>query len=347
MAKAFTYSQRLGAISDEQFAAATARLDVGKFLRATPITSGLFGQNVFLGTTRGEFVLRGAPHYVSDPTSGGAYVRNDLWQFRKEAFFARLLHERTQAPAPWPMLLDEASDIFGWPYLIMPRMPGECFSDRSIREIPRAAQLRAARALARGLSEQQKLEWTFAGDFDFSMTLAPYPRGHAAHLVTETSTFTDRARANGSIRTEDDAWLAEIFDPAQAGPPSGRPSVYVHGDFKFNNLTLSGGAADWRVTGIFDLHESRFGDGASDLCRQVCSYLDFGDEECARAFLSEYHSGVADDTTIKDRMPLYIVSDRMKFWEYFTRPDVDADWLKGKTFKGWTGSYVERILKLL
>jgi len=46
----------------------------------------------------------------------------------------RLLHEHTGAPVPWPYLYDEASDIFGWPYVIMPRMPGVCHSERTIRE---------------------------------------------------------------------------------------------------------------------------------------------------------------------------------------------------------------------
>jgi hypothetical protein len=36
-----TYSERLGAISDAQFQAVAARFDLGRFLRAEPITSGI------------------------------------------------------------------------------------------------------------------------------------------------------------------------------------------------------------------------------------------------------------------------------------------------------------------
>ena len=58
------YSQRLGGISNEQLDAAARRLNVGRFVSAAPTRSGLFGQNLFLTTTEGEFVLRGAPHWV-------------------------------------------------------------------------------------------------------------------------------------------------------------------------------------------------------------------------------------------------------------------------------------------
>ncbi len=79
-------------IGDEQFQAALERLGLGEFVRAAPVAGGLFGQNVFVTSTTGEYVLRGAPHYD--------------WQFPAERFFARLLHEHTSAPAPWPYLIE-------------------------------------------------------------------------------------------------------------------------------------------------------------------------------------------------------------------------------------------------
>ena len=67
------YSKRLGEISPEQFQAAFERVDLGDFMRAEPVPFGLFGQNVFVTSTQGEFVLRGVPHYD--------------WQFPTERFF--------------------------------------------------------------------------------------------------------------------------------------------------------------------------------------------------------------------------------------------------------------------
>jgi hygromycin-B 7''-O-kinase len=76
------YSKRLGQISDEQLQAALNCFDLGEFLRAEPIPFGLFGQNLFVTSTAGEFVLRGAPHYD--------------WQFPTEKFFIEQLQAKTQ-----------------------------------------------------------------------------------------------------------------------------------------------------------------------------------------------------------------------------------------------------------
>jgi len=75
------YSKRLGHITPDQFQAALTRLHLGDYVKAEPVSFGLFGQNVFLTSTRGEFVFRGALHYP--------------WQFPTEQFFVDKLHVQT------------------------------------------------------------------------------------------------------------------------------------------------------------------------------------------------------------------------------------------------------------
>ncbi|HSU91899.1 MAG TPA: phosphotransferase, partial [Sporolactobacillaceae bacterium] len=103
-------SKRLGALRTEQFDAALARFGLGKFIRAELIPFGLFGQNVFVTSSGGQFVLRGSPHFE--------------WQFPTERYFVDLLHAKTAVPVPSPYLIDESPEIFGWSYVLMPRMPG-------------------------------------------------------------------------------------------------------------------------------------------------------------------------------------------------------------------------------
>jgi len=67
------YSQRLGVIADDQFQAALDRFNLGTFIKAEPIPFGNFGQNVFVTSSQGEFVLRGRPHF--------------WWQFPTEEFY--------------------------------------------------------------------------------------------------------------------------------------------------------------------------------------------------------------------------------------------------------------------
>ncbi|MGZ6022416.1 MAG: phosphotransferase family protein [Rhizomicrobium sp.] len=346
MGEAKVYSERLGRISDAQFEAVAERLGLGRFLKAEPTTSGLFGQNVFVSTTEGEFVLRGAPHWVKG-LGEKEWRREDRWQFTKEVFFARQLHEQTKAPVPWPMLHDESNDIFGWPYLVMPRMPGTCFDERGIRTaLSVDARRQVAIALGSMLAEMQKLTWPFAGDFAPNVELLPYPGGYSHHVVRETHDMMSMAQVSGSITSEDVAWIDDTAAQALSVSGGDRPSTYVHCDYKLDNLAVTKDGAVWRVSGLFDLHESRFGDGALDLVRQTCSYLDT-DVTMARIFVDSYRSHVTLDQAIDSRMPLYIINDRMKFWEYFTRPENRASWSQGKTFRGWAQRYVNAILELL
>ncbi|HEV2650248.1 MAG TPA: hypothetical protein VGU69_03240, partial [Rhizomicrobium sp.] len=102
----------------------------------------------------------------------------------------------------------------------------------------------------------------------------------------------------------------------------------------------------WRVAGLFDLHESHFGDGAFDLVRQASSYLDT-DPHLAKVFVDAYRARAPVDPSIAERMPLHIVNDRMKIWQFFTQPGARADWTERKTFRGWAQRYMDRILELL
>ncbi|HEY5107694.1 MAG TPA: aminoglycoside phosphotransferase family protein [Caulobacteraceae bacterium] len=346
MAAGPIYSQRLGAISDAQFEAVAERWDLGHFIGAAPVTSGLFSQNVFVTTTAGEFVLRGAPHWVR-AIGETEFRQEDRWQFTKEMFFARQLHEQTRAPAPWPMLHDEATDIFGWPYIVMPRMPGDCFDERTIRKALGAEDRRAvAAALGANLVEMQKLRWPFAGDFDpTSIELTAYVGGPTQRVIDETAMWLESSAAHGSITRDDRAWFDQAVGQALEG--AGEPAnTYVHCDYKLNNLTVTHDDDGWRVSGLFDFHEARFADGALDIVRQACAYFD-NEPPLAKVFVETYRKSAPPDPSVAQRMPLYIINDRMKLWEYFTRPDLRASWTQGKTFRGWAQRRLDDILNLL
>jgi aminoglycoside phosphotransferase (APT) family kinase protein len=338
------YSKRLGAISDEQFEAVAERWKLGRFLRAEPITSGLFGQNVFVITSRGEFVLRGAPHWVKD-VDDIEYHRDDRLQFTKEKYFAGQLAENTRVPAPWPMFHDEASDIFGWPYLVMPRMPGTCFNERTILEALEPEDRRGvAIALGEMLAEMQKLTSPFAGDFrPASIRLEPFANGSVDWTIRELRAMVRGAKPHGILTDADTKWIDEMCSAAAGSPV--RENTYVHCDYKLNNLTVMK-ARTWHVSGLFDFHEARFGDGTLDLVRQSCSYLE-SDRELASVFIAAYRDAGGGRDIARERMELYVVNDRMKLWAYFGRPENQADWVRSKTFRGWAERYLDKICALL
>ncbi len=345
MCAAKVYSERLGAISTAQFQAVVERWELGRFVKAEPTTSGLFGQNVFVTTTKGEFVLRGAPHWVKR-LGEKTYRPNDRVQFTAEKYFAQQLHERTKAPVPWPMLHDQTSDILGWPYLVMPKMPGQCFDERNILKLLAPEDRHGvAQALGRMLVEMQRLTSPFAGNFDVdTVELRPFTGGNTGHVIDETRDAVETAKANDVMTAQDLEWIDAAEKRASAA--GDRPNTYVHCDYKLNNLTVGKHDGTWRVMGLFDLHEARFGDGALDLVRQTCSYLDT-EPALARIFIASYFEGTPHDPRIAELLPLYLINDRMKFWTFFANPASPASWTKGRTFRSWAEPYLDAISALI
>src|SRR5437763_13792783 len=115
------YSLRLGVLTGQQLQAALDRFELGKLIDAWPAQGGIFGQNVFLSSTKGDYVLRGKPHYD--------------WQLPAERLFAKLIHERSNVRGQWTYLIDESQDIFGWAFAIMPRTPVVYLSYNSIHDL--------------------------------------------------------------------------------------------------------------------------------------------------------------------------------------------------------------------
>lgn len=337
---AVVYSARLGAICDEQLDAAAQRLGIGRFVAAAPATAGLFGQNLFLTTTEGEFVLRGAPHWVNG-------APNDAWQFAKETFFARLVHERTDVPVPWPMLHDTASDIFGWPYLVMPRMPGIGIDVRtSARTFAAEDRLGIAAALGDALARLQRLRWPVAGEVDPNCVFAAYPAGHARHLADEILAMADVAGAHGAFDPHDRDYVARVIEAGCACEASGAEAVYVHADYGLGNLVVDRVQGAWAVTGLFDFHTSCMGVGTLDLCRQSAAYFDH-DPPCAEGFVSAWRERSDAAAPDRDLVALCAVNERMKIWEYFTRPAQRADWTRGRTFRSYAEPYVAGVSTLV
>lgn len=165
------YSQRLGSLSEQQFQAALERFQLGQLISVEPVRLGNFGQNVFLTSTQGAFVLRGAP---LDPV-----------QFPCERWFMQKLHEQTQVPVPWPYLLDRSTDLFGWSYVIMPRLPGLSPVSQEVKQrLAESERQRIADALGTTLAELHTLTWPWIGDYDLARDgIKPLKQSYAEHVL--------------------------------------------------------------------------------------------------------------------------------------------------------------------
>ena len=305
------YSQRLGILAPHQFQAALARFGLGDFVTAEPVAQGLFGQNVFVTSTRGQYVLRGRPHYP--------------WQFPKERLGAALLHQHTQAPVAYPYLLDTATDIFGWNYLLMPRLSGVSPADDQLTNVE---QLDIARVLGRNLAQMHALTWPFAGEYDLtSDTIQPLRAGYPKWLVADVRRWLALARGNGAMTTDDDVtWTEGVIRDTQSALAVSFQPCFVMNDYNPGNVLVTRGQGEWQVSGLFDLMEYYFGDGEADLMRLIAIYLEGGQDQdmrLAHAFGTAYLASRPARLGFAERYALFMLRDRLIAWEYGTRPGHD------------------------
>jgi len=321
------YSQRLGVLAPDQFQAALAWFELGDFVEATPISGGLFGQNVFVTNTQGHYVLRGRLHYP--------------WQFPKERFGATLLHERTQVPVAYPYLLDASTDIFGWNYLLMPRLQGVCPADKQLTD---AEQVGIARAMGRNLAQLHALTWPFAGEYDLtSDTIQPFGEGYPQWLIADVRRWLALARGHGTATTAADViWAERVMRDAQSALAVGFQPCFLMNDYNPGNVLVDRVQGEWRVTGLFDLMEYYFGDGKADMIRLMASYLDGSQHpnmQLAHAFGTAYLESRPARPGFAERYALFMLRDRLITWEYGTRPR--HDWFpEGRSFRDYTERYI-------
>ena len=345
------YSQRLGVISDEQFQAALDRFNLGRFIQAEPIPFGNFGQNVFVTSTTGEYVLRGQPHF--------------WWQFPTEQFYTRQLHERTSVPVPWPYLIDPTTVIFGWSFVLMPRIPGLQLADPQVKEQLKPAERRGiARALGENLARMHEVTWPFSGrynassqivePFDLANELAwPFPIESDRRLASIPPTiipYSERVKAclrhhlarsheyNGAVTTpEDISWVEELIADAKEALNDGFEPCLLMEDYKEGNLVVMQHEERWQVSGMFDLMEAHFGDGEADLSRPIGEYL-VEDPQLAHEFFKAYRSQKSLRPGFAKRFPIYMLLDRAILWEFFQRHGLHW-WDESWTFRDWAGQY--------
>lgn len=308
------YSKRLGVISDDQLQRALDRFDLGRFISAAPITGGLFGQNLFLTSDRGEYVLRGCPHYD--------------WQFPKERFFADLLHEHTAAPTPWPYMLDPNDDIFGWSYLVMPRLPGLQIGDPTVGKALSAEDQRGiARALGETLAELHCLTWTHCGEYDLtSDTIQPLSVDYAEWVVARIREELALAACHSDRTTpEDIAWVEGLVAQGRDALAVPFQPGFVMRDFRDGNTTAQCQDGVWRISGVFDLMECYMGDGEADLVRMSAVYIESEPKPALAAiFVGAYADARAAHGRptwpgFAERWSLHMLLDRLIVWEYGQR----------------------------
>ena len=322
------YSQRLGNISNKQLQAALSYFELGEFLSAEPIPFGLFGQNLFVTSTVGEFVLRGVPHYD--------------WQFPAEKFFAELLHIKTHVPVPYPYLFNTSPEIFGWPFVIMPKMPGLQLADSQVvARLSMDERREIAKALAAMLIEIQTLTWEFSGRYNIAtQMIEPMPQDYRSWIVQRTRELIAQAQSyNENTTASDVAWVENIIErTAHACLAPFQPCLVLE-DFKEPNVVVMLDETEWQVSGVFDLMSAHFGDGEADLARQVGSYLR-ETQVLADEFVQFYLNHKVLHPGFAERQQLYMLYDSVIIWSFWQGHAGGLPEDKTLTLEQWASPFV-------
>ena len=320
-------SDRLGEIPGANFQAALDRFGLGQFLSAEPVRFGNFGQNVFITSTSGVFVFRGAPH--------------DDVQFPKERFFAEHLHNRTRTPVPWPYRIDDSLTIFKWPYVIMPRMPGAQLADSEItNSLGQDDWLSLASAMGELVAEMQKLTWPFCGEYDGAKgTVVPLNEPYADWFFGKMRWFLGECRKYPRTTGADIRWVEQLLQQSRNALEVPFQPNFVMQDLNISNLTAEKSGTHWKITGVFDLAQSFFGNGEQDLAG-LATLL--GRPELMRAYFASYLAHHHPHPGFEDRLKVYMLLQRLTAWYWGN--ETRKSWLpKDGCFRDWAEQDTECV----
>ncbi len=327
------YSKRLGVISDEQLQAALDRFGLGRLIAAEPAVGGLFGQNIMLTTSTGEYVFRGAPHWDAEG--------NDDWQFQKEQLFARLVHEsQTGPPVPWPYLLEESEAIFGWNWAITPRVPGVSMVREAGHEFSRAERQEQAAALGSALAALHTVTFAEPAVYDRAdRGLTPVSISYGEYVRrTIERLLEDSHRASDATTDEDVAWVHGILEQALAAFEASFTPTVIHLDYSANNTVMKRGDQGWAVSGVVDWMTAEIGHPEADLCRSLGLYQQLGMDE-QRAFMSAYRGVHPEAPGFADRFRVFMTWERLLIWSYGQR---QRTWFpEGLTLRRWLEPFLD------
>lgn len=313
--------QRLGKLSLGQFSEATQKYGLGRCISAVPLPGGIFRQNVLLTTDKSEWIFRGCSHY--------------LWQFSKERFFADLLGRETVAPVPLPYFVDKSLETFKYDYVLMPKMPGLQLSNQAhFKTLSTSDQQKIASLLGRFLRDLQAYQAPFFGEYDEATDgMTAYSGLYRDEVRSRAEKFIHEANsATVSISDEEIEAIARMFQRYLPEVDDSRP-VIVMQDYKDGNLCVTEAKGSWKVTGLFDLMEARFGHPLEDLPRQYAAYLEAQRPDLANSFLARYGLSKGD----LGLLDCFMVVDRLIVWEYGVR--VGKWWSADETFSDWVQKY--------
>ncbi|ASN06478.1 phosphotransferase family protein [Virgibacillus necropolis] len=327
-------SNKLGVVTTAQLQLMLDRFDLGKLISFEKTAHGAMGQTMFISSTAGDFVLKGNPLFPG--------------QFVEEKFFIENIQKRTKVTVSTPFMIDDAEDIFGWSYSVMPRLTGEHMNSPQMKASPsKAGKLKIAELIAETLTEFHSWKVQQFGEFETkSFTVRPFKGTYTTWLCNRIRFWLNDAKKYSVITSEDILWVETLLEGTKPYLDALSSPTFVMGDFKSGNFLLKRGTDGWKISGVFDFTNSYFGDPLSDLIKMLIIYLDNGEQEVAKHLLSVYLRGSEDKHAVRQRIRVHMLQQRILDWGCAKAIGM-VTWDDNLSFSNWVESYTETAANLL
>jgi aminoglycoside phosphotransferase (APT) family kinase protein len=221
-------------------------------------------------------------------------------------------------------------------------MPGIQLADEAlVAQFSGNDQLGLARAMARTLAELHTVRADYAGTYDYrTHTVRPFAKNYRDMILDNIRDLLATSQSyNANTTTSDVAWVKQVIhDNQEAMHNPWRISLVLH-DFKEANMVAQQQQGEWQISGVFDLMEAHFGDGESDLVRQVGHYLRKA-PIYAGEFIREYLRLQPVARGFVERQQLYMLYDSLTIWSYFQRTEGGLPENKALSLEEWASPFV-------
>jgi hygromycin-B 7''-O-kinase len=330
----FFSSNKLGEVTNEQLQLMLNRFNLGKLISSEKTSKGVGKQTIFVLSSSGEYVLKGNPLFEG--------------QFIEEKFYVDNLLRRTELPVPFPYLIDESGDLFGWSYYIMPRLPGRHINEPGFEAgLSVVDKKQIAELLAICLKELHSWKVDKYGEFDpKNRNVRPFEGSYKTWLYDRIRYWLEDAKKYSVITPRDIEWVEELLAASEGVFDDLRSPNFVMGDFKADNILVQDKTNGWSLSGIFDFTTGYFGDGIADLPRMIAMYLDDGEEEVAKQFITVYFKCSEAKEAFVERFRVHMLHQRVLDWGCANAIN-NVTWDKDLSFSQWAERYTESATYLL
>lgn len=300
-------SRSVHGVTEVQLQQALDRHGLGQLQSWSFTPHGRSAQTLSIQSSSGQYILKGNPIYKG--------------QWQEEQFFANQISQRTHLPVPSPYILDEQKDIFGWSYLMMPKLTGVHLHEIWDSLPDRQSQAQCLDVLSQALHQlhswrvdevgewdgvqgkQIDLRSEFTPGYDDRDIVPPFLEEEYVQPITPFARWIeqrlfywlkDAERFCNTVGKEGWQYILEQLQDVMPALERFECPTVVMGDFKSENLLLDQYTSEddhtttWRLSGIFDFTTAYFGDPAADLVKIVIMLVDRQETVMAHEWVRQY-----------------------------------------------------------